>query len=129
VLKRKENSQLSKVKIISRFDDSFELLDGLLIDESHAIFTETTQGLSSIYFVVIKPSNIPHVYEMGSATVTLAEEMRLKDNFKILHDVKEMILGMSFYTYITKIHLHGRDESLDLIETGGHQIKEWKHEE
>lgn len=124
-----EGKNLNQVKIISRFDGTYELLNGLMIDENHAIFSETNSSeLSCIYFVEVVATKTTNVFEPNSPMVTLAEGVNIQDQLKTLQDVKEMILGMSFYTYITKVHFHGRDESLDLIETGGTKVKEWQYE-
>lgn len=122
---------MNQIKIISRFDDTFEYLNGLLVDEKHAIYSETnTEGLTSFYFVKVSETDVQDIYEMQSALTVLAEYTKVKDIDKTLYDLKEMIFNMSFHTYITKIHSpEYSDESLGLIQEGEMKVKEWKDED
>ncbi|WP_026562510.1 hypothetical protein [Bacillus sp. J37] len=116
---------MDQVKIIAEVDDSFYLLDGLLLNKDYAIFTESNGLGTSIFYAKVQFNEEFAAYETLSIG-NIDIDTKVSDPMKALYEVREALHGISLFTLITKLE-HLTEEGFGLINEDG-KVKEWKHD-
>lgn len=117
---------MDQVKIIAEVDDSTYLLDGILLNNEYAIFTETTTAGTSIFYANVRFNEELKAYEKLSIG-NIDIDTNVPDPIKALYEVREALHGISLFTLITKLE-HLTEEGFGIIGEDG-KVKEWKHDQ